>query len=61
LEELTPSTAVWAPFLDDLDVVIFLAPISVFNQSLAEEKKISRLVGTQLRLFIADVDKRLPA
>ena len=45
-------TAVWAPFLDDVDVLIFLAPISVFDQSLAEDKRVNRLVS-QGALYIA--------
>jgi hypothetical protein len=57
LKKLTSSTAVWAPFLDDVNVVIFLAPVSVFNQPLAEDKKMNRLVGTQLHLFVADLHK----
>lgn len=49
-------TAVWAPFLDDVDVLIFLAPISVFDQSLAEDKRINRLVShdTFLHRFLED-------
>lgn len=43
--KLTPSVAAWAPFLDDVNVIIFLAPVSVFNQSLAEDKTVNRLVG----------------
>lgn len=42
--ELTLSLAVWAPFIDDVDVVIFMAPISVFNQTLAEDATVNRLV-----------------
>ena len=42
-----------------MDVVIFLAPISVFDQSLAEDKDINRLVGTHLRIFVANTDKGL--
>ncbi|KIY45110.1 G-alpha-domain-containing protein [Fistulina hepatica ATCC 64428] len=38
--------AVWAQFFDDVHVVIFLAPISAFNQYLAEEPTVNRLSDT---------------
>ncbi|KDQ60246.1 hypothetical protein JAAARDRAFT_32626 [Jaapia argillacea MUCL 33604] len=33
----------WAPFFDDVNVLIFLAPISAFNQTLAEDRGVNRL------------------
>jgi hypothetical protein len=36
--------AAWAPFMDDVDAIIFLAPISCFDQVLAEDPNVNRLV-----------------
>ena len=36
--------AAWAPFMDDVDAIIFLAPISCFDQVLAEDPTVNRLV-----------------
>ncbi|KJA26896.1 hypothetical protein HYPSUDRAFT_36064 [Hypholoma sublateritium FD-334 SS-4] len=33
----------WAPFFDDMDAIIFLAPISGFDQTLEEDHRINRL------------------
>ncbi|KNZ82276.1 Guanine nucleotide-binding protein alpha-4 subunit [Termitomyces sp. J132] len=38
----------WAPFFDDVDAIIFLAPISGFDQVLAEDKSINRLEDSVL-------------
>ncbi|KAF8643529.1 hypothetical protein AX16_008985 [Volvariella volvacea WC 439] len=35
--------AAWVPFFDDVDAIIFLAPISCFDQVLVEDPKINRL------------------
>lgn len=35
--------AAWAPYFDDMDAIIFLAPISCFDQVLAEDHKVNRL------------------
>ncbi|TFK39288.1 guanine nucleotide binding protein, alpha subunit [Crucibulum laeve] len=35
--------AFWAPYFDDMDAIIFLAPISCFDQVLAEDPKVNRL------------------
>ncbi len=35
--------AAWAPFFDDVDAIIFLAPISCFDEKLAEDRRINRL------------------
>ncbi|KAF9003249.1 guanine nucleotide binding protein, alpha subunit [Cyathus striatus] len=37
------SQAFWAPYFDDMDAIIFLAPISCFDQVLAEDPKVNRL------------------
>ncbi|KAJ7292708.1 guanine nucleotide binding protein, alpha subunit [Mycena rebaudengoi] len=36
----------WIPYLDDLDAIIFLAPISAFDQVLAEEPTVNRLADS---------------
>ncbi|KAG5653739.1 hypothetical protein H0H81_010996 [Sphagnurus paluster] len=36
--------AAWVPYFDDMDAIIFLAPISAFDQKLAEDPDINRLV-----------------
>jgi len=56
---MTPCTATWAPFLDDVNVIIFLAPISVFDENLAEDKKVNRLVSTKLRLSLTTLTRGL--
>ncbi|PPQ66642.1 hypothetical protein CVT24_006934 [Panaeolus cyanescens] len=38
------TTAAWAPYFDDMDAIIFLAPISCFDQVLEEDHKVNRLV-----------------
>ncbi|TFK74549.1 G-alpha-domain-containing protein [Pluteus cervinus] len=35
--------AAWIPFFDDMDAIIFLAPISCFDQVLAEDSSVNRL------------------
>ncbi|KAF9528500.1 guanine nucleotide binding protein, alpha subunit [Crepidotus variabilis] len=35
--------AAWAPYFDDLDAIIFLAPISGFDEALAEDPTINKL------------------
>ncbi|KAG6841607.1 hypothetical protein C0991_009032 [Blastosporella zonata] len=35
--------AAWAQYFDDVNVIIFLAPLSGFNQALAEDKTVNRL------------------
>ncbi|KAJ3567872.1 hypothetical protein NP233_g6079 [Leucocoprinus birnbaumii] len=37
--------AAWVPFFDDMDAIIFLAPISAFNQMLEEDPKMNRLAS----------------
>ncbi|KAH8116185.1 G-alpha-domain-containing protein [Phellopilus nigrolimitatus] len=38
----------WVPFFDDVDAIIFLAPISGFDQVLAEDKSVNRLEDSVL-------------
>lgn len=38
--------AAWAPFFDDMDAIIFLAPISCFDQVLEEDHRVNRLEDT---------------
>ncbi|KAJ7072562.1 guanine nucleotide-binding protein alpha-4 subunit, partial [Mycena amicta] len=35
--------AAWVPYFDDMDAIIFLAPLSCFDQVLAEDESINRL------------------
>jgi hypothetical protein len=45
-------TAAWAPFFDDVNAIIFLAPISCFDQVLAEDPSINRLVCDRMPLEV---------
>ncbi|KAF6753670.1 guanine nucleotide binding protein, alpha subunit [Ephemerocybe angulata] len=36
----------WIPYFDDMDSIIFLAPISCFDQTLAEDSKVNRLADS---------------
>ncbi|KDQ60013.1 hypothetical protein JAAARDRAFT_205077 [Jaapia argillacea MUCL 33604] len=38
----------WAPFFDDVDAIIFLAPISGFDQVLSEDRSVNRLEDSVL-------------
>jgi len=38
----------WAPFFDDVNALIFLAPISAFDQVLAEEPDVNRMEDSLL-------------
>ncbi|KIL57705.1 hypothetical protein M378DRAFT_27866 [Amanita muscaria Koide BX008] len=40
---ITSVTAAWAPYFDDMDAIIFLAPISCFDQVLSEDPSVNRL------------------
>ncbi|KAJ7800319.1 guanine nucleotide binding protein, alpha subunit [Mycena olivaceomarginata] len=42
----TSQRAAWAQFFDDVHVIIFLAPISAFNETLAENSTINRLADS---------------
>jgi hypothetical protein len=41
-------TAAWVPFFDDMNAIIFLAPISCFDQVLVEDPNVNRLVRDQI-------------
>jgi len=48
-------TAAWVPFFDDMNAIIFLAPISCFDQVLAEDPNVNRLVSVSyVRLVSSD-------
>ncbi|KAJ2989855.1 hypothetical protein NUW54_g8654 [Trametes sanguinea] len=36
--------AAWAPFFDDMNAILFLAPLSGFDQVLAEDESVNRLI-----------------
>ena len=38
-------SATWVPFFDDVNAIIFLAPISSFDQTLVEDRSANRLVS----------------
>lgn len=38
----------WVPYFDDIDAIIFLAPISAFDQALAEDHSVNRLEDSVL-------------
>jgi guanine nucleotide-binding protein subunit alpha len=40
--------ATWVPFFDNVEAIIFLAPISAFDQVLAEDPKVNRLEDSVL-------------
>ncbi|EAU82885.2 hypothetical protein CC1G_05507 [Coprinopsis cinerea okayama7 len=42
------SRTTWVPFFDDVDAIIFLAPISAFDQVLTEDKSVNRLEDSVL-------------
>ncbi|KAL4250269.1 P-loop containing nucleoside triphosphate hydrolase [Abortiporus biennis] len=48
----------WAPYFDDVNAIIFLAPISAFDQVLAEDTRVNRLEDS-LYLFKLVVSNRL--
>jgi len=52
--------AAWAQFFDDVNFIIFLAPMSGFNQVLAEDESINRLTDS-LRLWQAICTNKLLA
>ncbi|KAG6334849.1 hypothetical protein ID866_4239 [Astraeus odoratus] len=41
-------TAAWAPYFDDMNAIIFLAPISCFDQVLQEDPSVNRLADSFL-------------
>lgn len=41
---MTQWVAVW-PFFGKVDMLLFIAPVSAFNQTLSEDRKVNRLVS----------------
>ncbi|KAF8906840.1 guanine nucleotide binding protein, alpha subunit [Gymnopilus junonius] len=50
--------AAWAPYFDDIDAIIFLAPISCFDQVLEEDHRVNRLEDS-FKLWTMIVTNRL--
>lgn len=42
-EGLLVQRSAWLPFFDDVDAILFLAPISCFDERLAEDRRVNRL------------------
>ncbi|EKM61835.1 uncharacterized protein PHACADRAFT_248702 [Phanerochaete carnosa HHB-10118-sp] len=55
-----PQRQAWAPYFDDVDAIIFLAPISAFDQVLAEDPRTNRLEDS-LYLWQSVVSNKLLA
>ncbi|KAI0081525.1 G-alpha-domain-containing protein [Panus rudis PR-1116 ss-1] len=55
-----PQRHAWAPYFDDVNAIIFLAPISAFDQVLAEDPSVNRLEDS-LQLWKSVVSNRLLA
>lgn len=53
-----PQRHAWAPYFDDVNAIIFLAPISAFDQVLAEDSSVNRLEDSML-LWKSVVSNRL--
>ncbi|KAJ6590545.1 guanine nucleotide binding protein, alpha subunit [Mycena vulgaris] len=53
-------TEAWAPYFTDMDAIIFLAPISAFDQVLAEEPRVNRLADS-VNLWTTIVSNKLLA
>ncbi|KAH9926690.1 guanine nucleotide binding protein, alpha subunit [Fomitopsis serialis] len=43
-----PSLTAWAPYFDDMNAILFLAPISCFDQMLEEDSTVNRLEDSVL-------------
>ena len=52
--------AAWTPYFDDCDAIIFLAPISCFDERLAEDRRVNRLEDSFM-LWKAVVSSKLLA
>ncbi|KAJ7757579.1 guanine nucleotide binding protein, alpha subunit [Mycena metata] len=50
--------AAWVPYFEDMDAIIFLAPISAFDQVLAEEPTVNRLADSY-KLWTSIVSNKL--
>jgi len=35
--------AAWVPYFEDVDMLLFIAPVSAFNQTLSEDRRVNRL------------------
>ena len=44
--------AAWAPYFDNMDAIIFLAPISAFDEVLVEDTSVNRLVRIAHRMKV---------
>ncbi|THH31966.1 hypothetical protein EUX98_g2234 [Antrodiella citrinella] len=53
-----PQRHAWAPYFDDVNAIIFLAPISAFDQVLAEDPRINRLEDS-LHLWNSVISNKL--
>lgn len=42
------TRAAWVPYFEDVNVLLFIAPVSAFNQTLTEERSVNRLWDTFL-------------
>ncbi|KAJ7752197.1 guanine nucleotide binding protein, alpha subunit [Mycena maculata] len=54
----TNQRATWIPYFEDINAIIFIAPISAFDQVLAEDPRVNRLEDSFL-LWQAVVSNRL--
>ena len=50
----------WYPYFDDCDAILFLAPISCFDERLAEDRRVNRLEDSYM-LWKAVVSSKLLA
>ncbi|KAF8510274.1 guanine nucleotide binding protein, alpha subunit [Gautieria morchelliformis] len=50
----------WFSFFDDMDAIIFLAPISCFDETLVEDRRVNRLTTHAATRCILRADVRLP-
>ena len=57
---LLPQRHAWHAYFDDVDAIIFLAPISCFDERLAEDARVNRLADS-MRLWKAVCASRLLA
>ncbi|KAJ7039852.1 guanine nucleotide binding protein, alpha subunit [Mycena alexandri] len=57
---LIARTAAWAPYFQDMSAILFLAPISAFDQVLAEEPRVNRLADS-VNLWTTIVSNKLLA
>jgi len=48
----------WVPYFDDMEAIIFLAPISAFDETLAEDRSINRL-GDSVELWTSITSNKL--